>query len=139
MNSATREAVFQRARHRCEYCQTARRLIGMPLVVDHVLPRSLGGTDTFANTCASCYRCNEFKGARTHGQDPATGHLALFFNPRSDGWYDHFEWTNGGTHIVGKTPSGRATVIGLRLNNEYLVESRQLWLGRGWHPPGDQV
>jgi hypothetical protein len=139
MNTATREAVYQRANHRCEYCQTARRLTGMPLVIDHIVPTSLGGTDSLDNTSAACYRCNEFKGARTHGLDPATGELAPLFDPRRDSWLDHFEWANGGTHIVGKTPTGRATVITLRLNNEYLVESRQLWLGRGWHPPSGQM
>lgn len=139
MNSPTRQAVFRRANHRCEYCQTARRLIGMPLVIDHVLPTSLGGTDTFENTCAACYRCNEFKGARTHGLDPATSELVPLYDPRRLEWHDHFDWANGGTHIIGTTPTGRATVITLRLNNEYLVESRQLWLGSGWHPPSGQA
>lgn len=30
---------------------------------------------------------------------------------------------------------GRATVLALRLNNEYVVESRLLWTAYGWHPP----
>jgi hypothetical protein len=33
---ARRQQVFLRANDRCEYCQTARRLIGMPLVVDYI-------------------------------------------------------------------------------------------------------
>jgi len=56
---ALRQQVFARADHRCEYCLTSRRVIGMPLVVDHVLPRALGGSDTPDNLCAACYRCNE--------------------------------------------------------------------------------
>jgi hypothetical protein len=42
---------------------------------------------------------------------------------------------NGGTHIVGLTPTGRATVLALRLNNDYVVEARVLWIARQWHPP----
>lgn len=48
---------------------------------------------------------------------------------------DHFAWANGGTHIVGLTPTGRATVLALRLNNDLVVEARILWIARQWHPP----
>jgi hypothetical protein len=33
------------------------------------------------------------------------------------------------------TATGRATVRALRLNNEYVVEARALWMARQWHPP----
>jgi hypothetical protein len=59
----------------------------------------------------------------------------LFFNQRTQNWHEHFAWANGGTHIVGVTPTGRATVVALRFNNEYAVEARALWISRGWHPP----
>jgi 5-methylcytosine-specific restriction endonuclease McrA len=134
---ADRQAVFDRARHRCEYCQTPRRVIGMPLVIDHIVPRSQGGEESAANWCAACYRCNEFKATRTHALDPATGALVPLFHPREQSWQDHFAWANGGTHIVGLSPTGRATVIALRLNNEYLVEARVLWIAWQWHPPED--
>lgn len=107
----------------------------MPLVIDHVLPLSKGGTDHFNNLAAACYRCNEYKGARTHGLDPVSNELVPLFNPRNDIRYEHLRWTNGGTHIVGISPSGRATVLMLRLNNDYVVESRILWVRQGWHPP----
>jgi 5-methylcytosine-specific restriction endonuclease McrA len=51
-------------------------------VMEHVLPRSLGGTDCRENLAASCYRCNEFKGAKTHATDPDTEQLVELFNPR---------------------------------------------------------
>jgi 5-methylcytosine-specific restriction endonuclease McrA len=69
----------------------------MPLVVDHILPRSLGGTSEIGNLAAACYRCNEFKGAPTHAVDPESGDLERLFDPRAQSWRDHFEWTNGGT------------------------------------------
>ncbi len=109
----------------------------MPLVVDHILPRSLGGRDNLDNLCAACYRCNEHKGAKTHDIDPATGELVSLLNPRAHAWSEHLAWANGGTHIVGLTPIGRATVLALQLNNEYVVEARVLWIARGWHPPAE--
>ena len=130
-----RQQVFTRAGHRCEYCLTSRRVIGMPLVVDHILPRALGGGDVLNNLCAACYRCNEFKGTKTHDLDPVTGEFVPLFNPRVQTWDGHLAWANGGTHIVGVTPIGRATVIALRLNNEHVVEARILWIARQWHPP----
>jgi hypothetical protein len=112
-------------------------VIGMPLVVDHVLPRALGGSDTPDNLCAACYRCNEYRGAKTHDIDPLTGALTPLFNPRTQIWRAHLAWANGGSHIVGLTPTGRATVRALRLNNEYVVEARILWIARQWHPPAE--
>jgi len=132
---ALRRQVCERAGQRCEYCHTSRRVIGMPLVLDHIVPKALGGANQPGNLCAACYRCNEYKGAKTHETDPATGTLTPIFNPRTQVWREHFAWANGGTHIVGLTPTGRATVIALRLNNEYVVEARVFWIARRWHPP----
>ena len=82
LSDQVRETVFARAAYRCEYCQTARRLIGMPLVVDHIIPRVHDGGDDLENLCASCYRCNEFKGARIHALDPLSKTLVPLYNPR---------------------------------------------------------
>jgi 5-methylcytosine-specific restriction endonuclease McrA len=68
--STLRQQVIAEARQRCEYCQTQQQLIGMPLVIDHIIPRSLGGSQDRANLAASCYRCNEFKGPRMTAVDP---------------------------------------------------------------------
>ena len=137
ISESLRQQIFAEAGHRCEYCRTSRRLIGMPLVVDHIIPRSANGGNERENLAAACYRCNEFKWAKTHAPDPATGDLVPLFNPRTQIWMNHFAWANGGTHIIGLTPTGRATVIALRLNNEYVVEARALWIAREWHPPAD--
>ncbi len=137
LSAPIRQQVVARANHRCEYCLTAQQVIGMPLVIDHIAPRALGGGDDPDNLCAACYRCNEYKGAKTHGLDPITGTLVALFHPRLHLWKDHFAWANGGTHVIGLTPTGRATVLILRLNNEYLVEARALWIARDWHPPSE--
>jgi hypothetical protein len=63
--------------------------------------------------------------------------LVPLFHPRTQLWHEHSAWANGGAHIVGLTPTGRATVVALRLDNEYVVEARALWIAREWHPPAE--
>ncbi|WNZ44583.1 HNH endonuclease signature motif containing protein [Leptolyngbya boryana CZ1] len=60
ISEALRRQIIEEAGHRCEYCKTSSRLIGMPLIMEHVFPKSLGGQDDRSNLAASCYRCNEF-------------------------------------------------------------------------------
>ena len=134
-----RQQVISEAEARCEYCQTSSRVTGIPLVMEHIMPKSLGGTDKRSNLAAACYRCNEFKGAKTHARDPESGQFVALFNPRCQAWADNFAWSNGGTHIVGKTVAGRATVIALRLNNDQLAEARAIWIEFRWHPPSDRT
>jgi 5-methylcytosine-specific restriction endonuclease McrA len=58
----SRRGVLVRDRHRCAYC--GRRAT----TVDHVLPRSHGGGDTWLNTVASCAEDNHRKADRTPEQ-----------------------------------------------------------------------
>jgi 5-methylcytosine-specific restriction endonuclease McrA len=94
-----RQQVISEAQQCCEYCQTQQCLIGMPLVIDHIIPLSLGGSSERANLAASCYRCNEFKGAKTQGIDPQTGETVTLFHPRQLVWAEHFTWSEEGTQI----------------------------------------
>ncbi|MHB1487003.1 MAG: HNH endonuclease [Acidimicrobiales bacterium] len=50
-----RRAVFARDNHRCQYCGEVAENI------DHVVPRSRGGTHTWDNVVAACRRCNTRK------------------------------------------------------------------------------
>jgi HNH endonuclease len=137
ISDALRRQVIADANYFCEYCKSPSRLTGMPLVMEHFLPRSLGGTDNRINLAAACYRCNEFKGAKTGAIDPKTGNVTGLFNPRVHDWLIHFAWGNGGTHIIGLTEIGRATIIALRLNNDDVVDARSIWIEFGWHPPSE--
>jgi len=56
----TRRNVFRRDRYRCQYCGCADRL-----TLDHVLPKSRGGRDSWENLVAACVPCNNRKGNRT--------------------------------------------------------------------------
>lgn len=58
----SRRGVLRRDAHRCGYCGTAAT------TVDHVLPRSRGGADSWENLVACCLRCNNAKGDRTPGE-----------------------------------------------------------------------
>lgn len=55
----SRRGVLRRDAHRCGYCGRSAT------TVDHVLPRSRGGRDTWENLVACCIRCNNRKGNRT--------------------------------------------------------------------------
>jgi 5-methylcytosine-specific restriction endonuclease McrA len=58
----SRRGVLVRDRHRCAYC--GRRAT----TVDHVVPRSHGGRDTWLNTVAACAADNHRKADRTPEQ-----------------------------------------------------------------------
>lgn len=49
--------VLRRDRYRCTYCGRQPR-DGAILQVDHVVPRSKGGTDNFSNLRTACSLCN---------------------------------------------------------------------------------
>ena len=59
----TRRAVFARDSWTCQYCGSRSNL-----TVDHVIPRSKGGSSSWENIVASCAPCNRRKGDRTPGQ-----------------------------------------------------------------------
>jgi 5-methylcytosine-specific restriction endonuclease McrA len=53
--AVTRRSVFVRDGHRCQYCGAQAENI------DHVVPRSRGGTHSWDNVVACCRRCNSRK------------------------------------------------------------------------------
>src|SRR5437763_6479972 len=137
MPNARRARVREQAGQRCGYCLTSETLTGMPLEIDHIVPEALGGETTEDNLWPACSACNDFKGDRVAARDPLTGEWAALFNPRRQRWRTHFAWSEAGRHIVGLTPTGRATVVALHLNRALLVGARRAWVQVGWHPPAD--
>jgi hypothetical protein len=132
---STRQRVAAEARSRCGYCLTQEIVSGIPLTVEHLVPKAAGGTDAVENLWLSCRLCNEAKGVLVEAVDPQTGRSVPLFNPRSDAWVIHFGWDNTQTRIVGKTAQGRATVEALNLNSSFRVQTRSLWVEAGYHPP----
>ncbi len=79
--------------------------------------------------------CNEAKGVQTQATDSDTESEVPLFNPRTDQWGEHFDWSEDGTMILGRTATGRATIAVLSLNSELRIRSRALWVEAGYHPP----
>jgi len=53
----SRQNIFRRDRNRCVYCGSRDAL-----TIDHVVPRSHGGRDTWDNLVTACQKCNSRKG-----------------------------------------------------------------------------
>jgi hypothetical protein len=138
--SAVQHAVRERAGGRCEYCHSPEWVCAARFTLDHLLPRSLGGTDAPRNLALACRRCNERRYNFTTGRDPNTDQEISLFHPVQDVWAEHFAWTPNGQWIIGTTAIGRATLERLDLNDErhdngFIRVSRALWVQGGWHPP----
>lgn len=56
----SRRNVMKRDRYTCQYCGTKS-----DLTLDHVMPRSRGGEDSWENLVTACNHCNVKKGNRT--------------------------------------------------------------------------
>jgi len=72
ISKVSRRRIFQRDNHTCQYCGTKRNL-----TIDHILPRSRGGGNSWQNLTTSCSRCNSLKGDRT----PSEANMKLLSKP----------------------------------------------------------
>lgn len=59
----TRRNLFFRDNNTCQYC--GRRFRNSDLNIDHVVPRSRGGHDSWENLVCACVPCNIMKGSKT--------------------------------------------------------------------------
>lgn len=59
---ATRKNIFLRDGHRCQYC--GKRFEPQKLTLDHIVPRSRGGPNTWNNLVTCCHADNNSKGDR---------------------------------------------------------------------------
>lgn len=99
----TRRNILHRDSYSCQYCSYA----GDELTLDHIIPRSRGGGDSWENIVAACVRCNVRKGNRT----PKEANMPLHHQPRRPYSSLHFEvakQVKGGRH-----EEWRKYVIGL--------------------------
>jgi hypothetical protein len=60
----TRPRILLRDLYRCQPCLRAGRLLVLATSVDHILPKSQGGTDDDANLESVCASCHQRKSAR---------------------------------------------------------------------------
>ncbi len=106
----SRHNIFERDRHTCQYC--GKPLPRSQLTIDHVVPQSRGGHDSWENLVVACMRCNVTKGNRT----PDEAGMTLIRRPIRPAWLPRF---------------------GLRVPNEQLRVWRRFVDARAWglgHP-----
>ncbi|MCA9730904.1 HNH endonuclease [candidate division KSB1 bacterium] len=70
----SRKNVLRRDGFRCQYCGEKSQ----PLTVDHVIPKRMGGQDTWENLVCACFNCNNKKGDRT----PEIANMLLQSKPK---------------------------------------------------------
>ena len=129
MDAGTRRFVRERAGERCEYCRLHQRNTELLHHIEHVIARQHGGSDDVDNLALACHRCNLHKGPNLSGVDPVTGGVETLFHPRHNQWPEHFAFRDA--HLKGLTPSGRATVEVLALNDARRIELRHELLRLG--------
>jgi len=59
-----RKNILKRDRSTCQYCGKNSQ----PMTIDHVIPKSYGGKDTWENLVSACPSCNRKKGNQTPEQ-----------------------------------------------------------------------
>ena len=67
-----RHRIYKRDNHECVYCSSKRNL-----TIDHIIPKSKGGQNTWLNLITCCSSCNRLKGDRT----PEEANLTMRYSP----------------------------------------------------------
>lgn len=82
----TRYRILKRDHYRCIYCgkqmgdyRQGERLTKRDFTVDHLIPVSRGGKNTWGNTACSCYWCNHRKADRR----PEEAGMNLLWEPKT--------------------------------------------------------
>tara|TARA_B100000700_G_scaffold268096_1_gene308521 strand:- start:252 stop:473 length:222 start_codon:yes stop_codon:yes gene_type:complete len=68
--------------------------------------------------------------------DPETNQVATLFNPRTEDWSNHFEWSEDLIRLEGRFATGKATIAALSLNRPNLIRLREVLKQANAHPPG---
>ena len=56
-----REYILEKWQRKCAYCQAQ----GVPLEIEHIVPKSRGGSNRASNLTLACHACNQRKGQQT--------------------------------------------------------------------------
>jgi len=80
----SRRNIYRRDNYTCQYC--GRRCRTEDLTIDHVVPRSRGGTTSWDNCVCACSRCNARKGSRL----PEMAGMRLRSRPSRPNWHPDF-------------------------------------------------
>lgn len=83
----SRRAIHTRDGNKCAYCGSTREL-----TIDHIMPASRGGQNTWDNLVCACVKCNTKKGNRT----PEEAGMYLKTSPNQPFNKVHFNIENSG-------------------------------------------
>lgn len=78
----TRENIFHRDNNICTYCGNSFNK--SELTIDHIVPKSRGGTNDWKNIITSCKPCNGKKADKT----PNEANMKMLYKPREPKWTD---------------------------------------------------
>lgn len=67
-----RKRIYERDHNKCGYCSSTRNL-----TIDHIIPKSRGGDNSWSNLITCCYSCNLRKADRT----PEEANMKLLVKP----------------------------------------------------------
>lgn len=104
----SRKGILVRDSYTCIYCgvtpgssQKGQILTKRHFTIDHIIPRSKGGKDTWSNTACACARCNHRKSDRLHNEAgmrlkwepkiPRTSYLVIALGSGPDVWKRYVE------------------------------------------------
>ncbi|MDI6753013.1 MAG: HNH endonuclease [Thermodesulfobacteriota bacterium] len=76
----SRHNIFSRDKNTCQYC--GKKFSHSELNLDHITPRSQGGTSRWENVVCSCHQCNRKKGGKT----PEQARMKLIMQPKRPAW-----------------------------------------------------
>ena len=76
----SRQNIYLRDNSTCQYCGVQKQQSELNL--DHVIPKSKGGSSSWENIVCSCIKCNLRKGGRT----PAEARMKLLKKPKAPNW-----------------------------------------------------
>lgn len=107
-------------------------LQGATFHVEHIVPRSRGGSTQLANLAWACPGCNLHKSDRVAVID-VNGQPVRMFDPRMDRWDEHFRWDR--YVLLPLTPVGAGTIEALHLNAPRRIQIRRAEELFGLFPP----
>ena len=107
----SRKGVLIRDNYTCIYCGItmggifqSKVLSKNDMTIDHILPKSRGGKDTWTNTACACPRCNHRKGDRLpheagmkllwEPKRPRTSYLVVEFGNEHETWKRYIDLGN---------------------------------------------
>ncbi|RZN15195.1 MAG: HNH endonuclease [Methanosarcinales archaeon] len=108
-----RNYLLEKWKRKCAYCGQAN----VPLEVEHIIPKSRGGSDRVSNLTIACHKCNDEKGTQTAAEFGRLGiqnkakkplKSAAFMNIIRWKVVDHFKckWTYGHKTKYGRIKAG---------------------------------